>query len=247
MHITLDRVTKTFGRMRALDEVTLEIEPGQVVVVLGANGAGKTTLLNCLGTVYVPASGTIRFDGELLERTRIDLRRRLMLLPDFPFVQNEVSVIDHIGMTLRIWEADLDGMEERVLELLDDFDLLPLAELKASALSRGQIYKTALVALVAVDPELWLLDEPFASGMDPHGLTAFRRHARAAAERGRTVLYTTQILELAEEFSDHVCIIHEGQLRAFDRLEHLCAAGGEGRVLEPLLRQLAQEAGDGQV
>ncbi|MEK6239555.1 MAG: ABC transporter ATP-binding protein [Planctomycetales bacterium] len=247
MRIAIEDVTKSFGRMHALDKVKLPIDPGQVIVLLGSNGAGKTTLLNCLGAVYVPTEGRILFDDEPLERTRIDLRRRLMLLPDFPFVQPEATLIDHIGMTLRIWETDLEGMEDKVIGLLEDFDLLPLAETKASSLSRGQLYKTAVVGMIAVDPDLWMLDEPFASGMDPHGLTAFRRHARAAAERGRTVLYTTQILELAEEFSDRVCIIHEGKVHAFDHLDALRSPEhGDGRVLEPILRQLAEETDHGQ-
>ena len=132
-------------------------------------------------------------------------------------------------------------MEERVLELLQDFDLLPLALRPVNSLSRGQAYKTALVALLAVDPELWLLDEPFASGMDPQGIDAFKRHARAAANRGRTIIYSTQLLDVAERFSDRVCVINKGELHAFDTLANLrIAALDKDNVLEEMFRRLRE-------
>ena len=116
-----------------------------------------------------------------------------------------MTVLRHIGMVLRLYEADGDGMEERVIELMRDFDMLPLVEARMETLSRGQTYKAALCAMIAADPELWMFDEPFASGMDPRGLTAFRRHARDAANRGRTVMYTTQILDVADHPNATVC------------------------------------------
>jgi ABC-type multidrug transport system ATPase subunit len=243
MHIILDGVSKRFRSVVALDDVRLEIEPGQTVAVLGANGAGKTTLLRCLAGIVAPDTGRILYDGEVFRRDRLDLRRRFFFQPDFPLVFSDMSVIKHIGMVLRLYEADQDGVEEQVIRLLREFDLLPLGEVRLGTLSRGQMYKAALVALLAVDPDLWMFDEPFASGMDPRGLTAFRRHAVAAAGRGRTVIFTTQILELAESFSDRVCIVHRGRIHAFDSVERLRARTFEpaGRVLEAIFEELHEE------
>jgi ABC-2 type transport system ATP-binding protein len=96
--------------------------------------------------------------------------------------------------------------------------------------------------MLAADREVWLLDEPFASGMDPHGIDAFKRYAREAAGRGRTILYTTQILDIAERFSDRVCLIHKGEIRAFDPLEKLRdQARDKDNVLEEMFRQLREE------
>jgi ABC-type multidrug transport system ATPase subunit len=221
MRIELRSLTKSFQATPALEDVSFDIEPGQIVAVLGPNGAGKSTLLRCLAGILVPEAGEILFDGEAFCRSRDDLRRRVCIQPDFPFVFPDMTVLEHIGLVLRLYEADRRGIEERVIDLLDDFDMLPLAETKMGTLSRGQTYKGALVALLAADPELWMFDEPFASGMDPRGLNSFRRHAFDAITRGRTVLYTTQILELAEDFSDRVCILHQGRLHAFDTVTHL--------------------------
>jgi len=128
------------------------------------------------------------------------------------------------------------------VELLGDFDLLPLSLRPVNSLSRGQAYKTALVALIAAQRELWLLDEPFASGMDPHGIEAFKRHTRAAAARGTTIFYSTQLLDVAERFSDRVCVIHKGEVRAFDSLARLRErAQDKDNVLAELFRQLRDD------
>lgn len=232
---------KSYRSVRALDYVSLQIEPGQIVSLLGPNGAGKTTMLRCLAGIAAPDKGGVYLDEREFRRDQMDLRRRLQLLPDFPFHFWEQSVIRNLAIVLRIFEADGAGAEDRVLELLRDFDLLPLALRPVGSLSRGQSYKAALVAMLAADPEVWLLDEPFASGMDPHGIDAFKRHARDAANRGHTILYSTQLLDVAERFSDRVCVIHNGSIHAFDTLERLRErAHDKGNVLAEMFRQLRE-------
>lgn len=240
MRITLKSVSKSFGPRVCLDHITLTLDPGQIVVMLGANGAGKTTLLRCLSGIVAPDEGEILYDGDVFQRDRIELRKRLFIQPDFPYIFPEMKVLKHIGMVLRLYDATGPDIEEKVISLLEDFDMLPLIDARIGTLSRGQTYKAALVALMAADPELWMIDEPFASGMDPHGLTAFRRHALEAAQRGRTVIYTTQILELAEAFSDRVCIFHQGQIHAFGTIAELRqrASESEEGILEQIFSQL---------
>ncbi len=244
MNIELRGVLKSYPSGRALDYVSLEMAPGQIVGVLGANGAGKTTLLRCLAGIAAPDKGSITFDGEEFRRDRLDLRRRLYVLPDFPFLFWEHSILRNLSIILRLYEVDTPGMETRVVQLLRDFDLLPLARRAVGTLSRGQLYKAGLVAMLAVDCELWLLDEPFASGMDPQGIAAFKRHAREAAERGRTILYTTQILDIAERFSDRVCVLHKGEVRAFDSVANLRSqAQDKDNVLAELFQRLRGDEG----
>ncbi len=219
MHIDIDNLSKSFRSLAALKSVSLTIDPGQIVVLLGSNGAGKTTLLRCLAGIVDPDAGEIRYDGELFRRDRIDLRRRFCFMPDFPYFDPEMTVIRHISMVLDMYEVDGEGTEDRVIELLNEFDVLELAGCKIGTLSRGQSYKAALAALLAVDPEVWLLDEPFASGMDPRGLSAFRRHSLQAVQRERTVIYSTQIVDVVEGFADRVCVIDRGELLDLETMD----------------------------
>lgn len=258
MHVSLKAVTKRFGKIRALDGVSFSVEPGQIVAVLGVNGAGKTTLLRALAGVVAPDAGSVLFDDERFHRGRIDLRMRSAFLPDYPLAFGHVTLLRHLGMLLNIYHADGLGGDiipasaipppsgdpgERVAYLLRNFDLLPLIDTQMSSLSRGQLYKAGLAGLMAVDPELWLIDEPFASGMDPNGISFFKREARAAAARGRTILYSTQILDIAEGFSDRVCVLDHGELRVFAPVRELgpTESNGKGGVLEELFRKLREE------
>jgi ABC-2 type transport system ATP-binding protein len=146
MKIELQEVTKKFKSLHALDSVSLTIEPGQVLALIGPNGAGKTTLLRCLAAIAGLDEGKVLYDGEPFFRERLDLRRRFLFLPDFPPVFDEWSPLQHLGMTLRLYGLDGAGIEERVLDLLREFDLLPLANAPFGTLSRGQRYKAAFIA-----------------------------------------------------------------------------------------------------
>jgi ABC-type multidrug transport system ATPase subunit len=243
MRIRIQNLSKHFGKVHALENVSLVIEPGTIVALVGPNGAGKTTLLRCLSAVVGQQSGEIFFDDELFMRGNLELRRRIAFLPDFPLAFGHNTVLRHIGMVLRIYNMDSPMVEPRVMQLLRDLDLMPLIDTPMMQLSRGQAYKTALAALLAVDPELLLLDEPFASGMDPNGITVLKRELLAAARRGQTVIYSTQILDIAEKLSDYVGVIDRGELRHYAPLRELQSFGdGDTGALEHLLKQLRETA-----
>lgn len=242
MTIELRGVVKSYDSIRALDHVSLRIEPGQIVSLLGLNGAGKTTLLRCITGIAAPNKGAVFMDDQEFRRDRIDLRRRMHILPDSPLLFWEHSVLRNIAIILRLFEADTAGVEAKVLECLRELDMLPLALRPVGSLSRGQQYKAALAAMVAADREVWLFDEPFASGMDPQGIAFFKKEARRAVERGRTIIYSTQLLDLAERFSDRVCLIHRGEIRAFDTLDALRdRAADKTNVLGELFGQLREK------
>ena len=233
MNLWIRSLSKKFPGVPVLSDVSAEFVPGTLVALLGANGAGKTTLLRCLAALMAPDGGDVLFDGDILRRGRLDLRRRLLFLPDFPDLFQEMEPLEVIAIHLKLWQVDREGTAERVAELMDRLQIASLCGIPVSTFSRGQRYKTALAALLAVDPELWLLDEPFASGMDPQGIATFRQEAgKAVGERGRIVFYSTQMVELACGFSDKIAIISRGKMMLFDTEADL---GRDPRKLDELL------------
>lgn len=239
MNLRAETLVKKYGWVTALDGVSLDIEPGQIVAVLGPNGAGKTTLLNALAGVLPLDAGRVLLDGQPYTPGSDALRRRFAFLPDTPPVPPSWSPLRLIGTLLKLYEVPPPGLEERVVTLLERLDLLEVARWQCHRLSRGQVYKSVLAGLLAADPELWLVDEPFSSGMDPRGLSCFKEHARAAVSRGHTLIYTTQIIEVAEQFADRICVLDRGRVKAFEEPAKLRGASG----LETLLTQLRETPG----
>jgi len=189
-----------------------------------------------------PSDGRILYDGEIFHRGKMELRRRLMFLPDFPLAFARMNVLEHIAMCARLFERP-DPDPEKVAVLLEQLSLLPLTGMPFSAMSRGQVYKSALAGLLVVDPELWIFDEPLASGMDPMGIAVFKKESREATRRGRTVVFTTQILEIAEKFADRICVLDHGGLRLDRRMGEARGEAKEGELEELLLK--LREPGDG--
>lgn len=236
MKLELRGATKRFGRVTALEDVTLEFGPGELVAVLGLNGAGKTTLLRAIMGLTALNEGQVFCDGEPLRRERLDQRRKLFMIPDQPVLFGDMNVLRNIGVYLRQYACeDREGMAEQVAALAESVDMLEKIEAWPGTLSRGQYYKTGLIALCAVQPEVWLLDEPFASGMDAHGINQFRKQAQLALERGSTVIYTTQLVELAEDFSNRICVLDRGKARVFQSAAELHAAANADVSLAKLL------------
>lgn len=238
MKIRAEMLCKRYAPNNALDGVSLTIEPGQIVAVLGANGAGKTTLLNALAGVIPLDGGKVFFDDQLYGLDCEALRRRFMLLPDIPPVPGHWSPLRFIGTTLKLYERPLEGIETQVEALLEKLDLLSVAGWPLNRLSRGQSYKAVMAGFIAADPEVWFVDEPFSSGMDPRGLNCFKEYAREAAGRGHTIVYTTQIIEVAEQFSHRICVMEKGKLKAYEDSANL----GGATALTSLLTQLREQA-----
>lgn len=240
MNVEVREVSRSFGALRVLEAISLRIEPGTVTAVLGTNGAGKTTLLRLLGGALRPTKGEVCYDGEVLTRARLDLRRRVMYVADMPLVLRESPLISWIGTCLRVYHVDRPGLEAAVSRVLDDLGLGSLAGMPLATLSRGQLYKAALASLIAVDPDLWLLDEPFASGMDPAALAVLGEAVRLAAARGRTVVLGTQMLALVGRLADQAVVLRNGGVVIHGGVQEL-TADGEG--LEEKLKTLWRERG----
>ncbi|MFO0693946.1 MAG: ABC transporter ATP-binding protein [Polyangiales bacterium] len=215
MDLRLESVSVFFRSGCALDAVSLTFDRPGIVALVGANGAGKTTLLRVASGSLVPQLGTVRVDGEVLVRGRVDLRRRIAFMPDSAMPYGHWTPLRYAASVLRLYEADGPGAEKRVLDLLRAFGAIEYAERALGDLSRGELYKSCLVPLLASGAPLVLLDEPFASGMDPQGIEALESWVRGHTKNGGTVVYSTQWLDLAARFSDRTLVVDHGRVKAF--------------------------------
>ena len=239
MNLEIKNLSFRYCNTLALDNISLSIDSGKLVTVIGLNGAGKTTLLYCLSTLLIPQKGTILCDGRILKRSDIPLRRRIFFIPDAPQLFFDRTVIQNLAVITRIYNADSPEAPQRAIDILRELDMLPYVYTSVSQLSRGQLYKVALTAMILADTDVWLLDEPFASGMDPLGNAFLRRQIRDATSHGKTVIYTTQLPEIAESFSDYIAVLHHAQLREFSPTADILAQFKDApNALEALFHSL---------
>jgi len=235
MKIRLCGITKRHGKRTILNSIESELVSGQLVALVGCNGAGKTTLMKTMATLY-GSEGQLLFDDEVVTRGRTDLRAKLHYLSDLPYFL-ERTPIDHICLAAALYKRSIENLKNKIVDWLRQFDLLEHAERQISSLSRGQQYKAAFIGLLAANPELWLLDEPFAAGVDPTGISAMRRCINKVVGAGNTVVYSTQIVEIAEQFSDRLWVLHNGKLVVDEPTKKICAGGhpiGLSRMFEQL-------------
>ena len=235
MKIEARGVGRGFGKKQALSNVYFECHAGEIVAIVGDNGAGKTTLLQTLAGLVVPTRGQIQIDGEILNGRSESFRRRLAIVPDFPPYFSDRSVLQHLAMLCRLYGVEAEGLESRAVGLMEEIGILELGKVPMSSLSRGEVYKTVLVGFLLANPELWLLDEPMASGMDPRGLNFLQKHLRACCAAGASVLYSTQIPEVAEKFSDRIFVLQKGSLIAQEPAAALMARTGRATLSDALV------------
>lgn len=239
MNVELRNVYKYFGRTKALSGISTQFGPGELVAVLGLNGAGKTTLLNMLAGEIPPTQGEALFDEKPFRRDDLATRRRFFYLPANPAsaIVGESPLRSLSIYVHQYRRADVEGIADRAVELLQAFDVADKAN-SWTGQSRGQAYKSCLAIACVLEPELWLVDEPFASGMDAKGIRLFREHAKRAVENGATVIYSTQLVELALEFSTRVCVLDKGQLQASAAPDELRSIAENDDVFGDLLGRL---------
>jgi ABC-2 type transport system ATP-binding protein len=209
--LQLDRVTKNYGEFRAVEDLSLSLAPGSICGFLGPNGAGKTTSLRMILDIIKPTRGRIDIFGHA---SAYAVRRRIGYLPEEKGLYKKMKAVDAIAYFaalkgLGFWQARRIGFE-----LLARYGLGDFANSKIEALSKGMGQKVQVIASIAHDPELVILDEPF-SGLDPINQQTLENLIRDFAARGRTVLFSTHVMQHAERLCDRIVLIAKGR-KIFD-------------------------------
>jgi ABC-2 type transport system ATP-binding protein len=201
--IEIDRVTKAFGRFKAVDDLSLVVPPGKIFGLLGPNGAGKTTTIRMVMDITAPDSGTIRVLGRPAARESL---ARVGYLPEERGLYRRMRVLDHLLFLAAIKEVDAETAKKRIDRWLDAMELRPWLHKRVDELSKGMQQKIQFIATIVHDPEILILDEPF-SGLDPINVNLIRNFLLEFRAGGKTIVFSTHVLEQAEKLCDHICLI----------------------------------------
>ena len=204
--LELANVTKTFKGKTAVNDVSFQVERGQITGFLGPNGAGKTTSLRMSLGILMPDRGKVSLFGQKPGPKALD---RVGFLPEERGIYRRMKVIDVIVFFARLKGVDAGDAKKRGLKMLDEFELLHAANQPVKTLSKGMAQKVQIISTLVHQPEFIILDEPF-SGLDPVNQKSLERIVRAQADAGRTILFSTHVMEHAERLCDKILLIANG-------------------------------------
>jgi len=235
--IELSHLTKKFGDLVAVDDLTLKVERGEFFAVLGPNAAGKTTLVRVLAGLLKPSRGTARVAGFDVQTAPLEARRRLAYVPDFPFLYDKLTPLEFLRFTGQIFQMSESRIQTAGRELIARFHLEAFANKPIEGLSHGTRQRVAIVSALLHDPEVLVIDEPMV-GLDPQHSRVVKDVLKERTRQGATVFLSTHQLSVAEEMADRIGIMHQGRLIAVGTREELRRRAGDAGPLEHVFLRL---------
>jgi len=239
--IEFDRLSKRYGDLLAVRELSLTVRGGEVYALLGANGAGKTTALRCLATLLRPTSGAARIAGFDAAREPLEVRRRLGFLAASMGLYQRLTARELLRYFARLNGMDDDAAAPRVEEMVEAFGLGEFADRLCGKLSTGQRQRVSIARAVVHDPPALVLDEP-TLGLDVLSSESIFRFIADARGRGRAVIFSTHQMSEVELLADRVGIIAGGRLVAEGTADDIVARTGEHNLARAFLRIVREAA-----
>ncbi len=238
--IEVRRLVKSYGRVRAVDDVSFEVTGGEVVALLGPNGAGKSTTIKAITGLLRPTGGAVSVGGHDLEHSPLAAKALLGYVPDRPYLYQKLTGRELLRFLARLRRVP-EG-ESRAEGWLRRFGLERSANELIETYSHGMRQKLTFAAALLHDPPALVIDEPMV-GLDPRAARDVRQLMRARADEGGAVLLTTHSMDVAEAVADRVLLLHLGRVVASGSMDDLRArVGSDDASLEAIFLQLTEEA-----
>jgi len=234
-------LSKTYGAFEAVKNLSLSVSYRQIFALLGPNGAGKTTTIRMLMGILAPTSGWARIEGFDCFRDRVEVKRRVGYLPDEPIFYDYLRGSEIVRFSGEMHGLSHGEIESRTRPLIEQLELADALEEFAVNYSRGMKKKLALVCALIHDPPLLILDEP-TNGLDPFATRQLHEIIRAKSEAGKTVFFSTHLLDQVEKLSTEIAIMVKGQLAARGTLTELRARLSSDSSLEEIFFSVASES-----
>ena len=209
--LKIDHLTKTYGEKKAVDDLTLHIQSGEIYGFIGHNGAGKTTTLKSVVGILQFDEGEIFIDNTSIREKPLACKSKIAYIPDNPDLYDYMTGIRYLNFVADIFQVPADVRAERIRKYADAFELTGDLAQPISAYSHGMKQKLAVISALVHDPKLVIMDEPFV-GLDPKASHILKGLMREICDRGGAIFFSTHVLEVAEKLCDKVAIIKGGRL-----------------------------------
>jgi len=239
--IDLQNVTKIFAKngKKAVDNLTLHVEGGELFGFIGPNGAGKTTTIKMMTGILSPSEGTVTMAGHRMDEDRLAAQRLIGFVPDGNDLYDRLTGIEYLNFMADIYQVDAAHRKAHIEKYLSLFTLEDAINNQIRSYSKGMKQKLVVIGALIHNPPVWILDEPL-SGLDPRAAHLLKEEMKRHCEAGNTVFFSTHVLEVAEKLCSRIGIIDEGRLKALGTLDEL-RSGEVGASLEDLFLELTDD------
>jgi ABC-2 type transport system ATP-binding protein len=242
--INIRNLTKRFGGFTAVNNVSLEINPGEIFAFLGTNGAGKTTTIRMMTGVLLPTSGTVEIGGYDIQKNPLEAKMLMGVIPDRPYIYGKLTGREFLSFMADLYRVEKRLAEQRIDELLNVFGLTQWQHELIDGYSHGMKQRLLMCSAQVHNPKILVVDEPMV-GLDPRGARLLKDSFRAKADAGLTIFMSTHSLPVAEEIADRLAIIRRGEIVAVGTLEQIKSLSKRGsKDLEDLFLQLIEDEED---
>lgn len=239
--ITLHQVSKSYnGKVKAVDNIDLVVNNGEIFGFLGPNGAGKTTTIKMITGILTPDSGNIKVNSYDIVRQPLEAKRSFGFVPDDPNVFPRLKGIEYLRFMGDIYQVPADLRTSRITSLASRFGLSDVLTDRIQSYSHGMRQKLMIIGGLLHDPDVWILDEPM-TGLDPRSSFVLKEMMREHAGSGKTVFFSTHVLDVAEKVCDRVAIIDRGHILFCGTIADLRDFSSSNSSLETMFLELVGE------
>jgi ABC-2 type transport system ATP-binding protein len=239
--VEFEKVAFSYGYTEVLHEISFRLGRGEIVGLLGPNGAGKSTTIKIIAGILAAGSGTVSVAGLPLPERIVDVKRRIGYVPEAAALFESLTGQEFLELMGRLHDVPEETLQTRIRDILATFELTGDREGRLDTYSKGMRQKILIGAALLHNPELILLDEPL-SGLDVSAAIMIKDLLAALAADGKTILYSSHVLDVVEKICDRALIIHKGHLIAEGTVEELKSSTGQ-TTLEDVFRRLTGSAG----
>ena len=209
--IKISHVTKKYGEKKALSDVSFEVDDGEIFAFIGHNGAGKTTLIKAMTGIHDFDKGEILINGKSIQKQPVACKKEIAYVPDNPELYENMRAIQFINFICDMYEVDLARREKNIKKYSEMFEMTQNLNDTIESFSHGMKQKTMLIAALAHEPKIMIMDEPFV-GLDPKAVFDMKEVMREMVKDGKTIFFSTHILDVAEKLCTKVAIIKQGKI-----------------------------------
>lgn len=237
--IKFNNVTKVFNNtLKAVDNLSFNVNKGEIVGFIGPNGSGKTTTIKMLTGILSSDSGEISINGYDIKKEPLEAKKSIGYIADSPDMFLRLKGIEFLNFIADIYKVPTDVRKKRFVEVCDRFGLTDSLKAPMLSYSHGMRQKIMVAAALVHNPDVWILDEPLI-GLDPKSAFELKSMMREHADKGNCVFFSTHILEVAEKLCDKVIIIKKGRSLYDGTLDNLCSQN-TGKSLEQIFLELTE-------